>query len=55
MKALATVLPYCQEALFYDNNNGFIVVGEYLNGKIVPYNEAPRWIIELAEAINKHQ
>lgn len=55
VKALATVLPYCQEALFYDNDNGFIVVGEYLNGKIVPYNEAPRWIIELAEAINKHQ
>lgn len=54
-KALLAVLPYCHEALFYDNDNGFVVIGEYRNGKVVPYYEAPLWFIEIAEAINRRQ
>lgn len=53
VKALSAVLPYCHEALFYDNDNGFVVIGEYRNGKIVPYYKAPYWFIEMAEAINR--
>lgn len=31
--AVAKVLPYCDEAEFYDNDNGFVKVAEYRNGE----------------------
>ena len=32
---LTTILPYCDEATFYDNENGFLAVAEYKNGEIM--------------------
>lgn len=33
---LLAVLPYCNEATFYDNDNGFVTVAKYKNGEIQP-------------------
>lgn len=33
-EAVAKVLPYCDEAEFYDNNNGFVMVAVYRNGEL---------------------
>lgn len=42
------VLPYCDEAHFIDNENGFIEVGNYKNGEIITFGEnVPEWIREL--------
>lgn len=47
-KALAAVLPYCDEAVFYDNDNGFQVVAAYRNGELLLMGECrPKWILEL--------
>ena len=51
-EALAQVLPYCDEAVFFDNDNGFAQVAEYRNGEIIPLVEAhPRWLVELLAAV----
>lgn len=42
------VLPYCDEAKFFDNDNGFVLVAEYRNGEILPLgNKRPAWLLEL--------
>lgn len=47
-EALAKVLPYCDEAEFYDNDNGFVKVAEYRNGELRTVGRhAPRWLVEL--------
>ncbi len=47
-EAVAKVLPYCNEAEFYDNDNGFVKVGEYRNGELILVGENhPAWILEL--------
>ncbi|MCL2433114.1 MAG: hypothetical protein FWD16_01150 [Clostridia bacterium] len=47
-EALARVLPYCDEAVFFDNENGFVQVAEYRNGKIIPLVEnRPQWLVEI--------
>lgn len=51
-EVLAKVLSYCDEAKFYDNNNGFTKVAEYSNGEIRTFDNAPRWITELKIALN---
>lgn len=53
VKSLAAVLPYCDEAIFYDNNNGFAAVGEYRNGMIICYEGGPQWIREFSELLNQ--
>ena len=46
------VLLYCDEARFFDNDNGFELVAEYRNGEILPIgNRRPRWLVELLETI----
>ena len=50
-KSLAKVLPYCNEAVFYDNENGFAAVAEYRNGLITCIEGAPKWIQELADKV----
>ena len=48
--AVAKVLPYCDEAAFYDNDNGFVEVAAYRNGELILEGDyRPRWITELAE------
>jgi predicted ABC-type ATPase len=45
------VLPYCDEAHFYDNDNGFVEVGEYRNGEIICKGDLkPEWFVELRDA-----
>ena len=45
---LCVVLPYCNEATFYDNENGFVAVAEYKNGEILPIGHSnPAWLEEL--------
>ena len=48
-EALARVLPYCDEAIFFDNFNGFAEVAEYRNGELLLKGAyRPKWITELA-------
>lgn len=48
--ALAKVLPYCDEAEFYDNDNGFVKVAEYRNGEFRTVGkQTPNWILELED------
>ena len=47
-EALTKVLPYCDEAEFYDNDNGFIKVAEYRNGELRTVGRhTPQWLVEL--------
>ena len=49
-EALAKVLPYCDEAEFYDNDNGFVKVAEYRNGEFRTVGKrTPNWISELQD------
>lgn len=47
-EAVAKVLPYCDEARFFDNDNGFVEVAEYINGDLITKGaDLPLWIKEL--------
>ena len=47
---LTTILQYCDEATFYDDENGFVAVAEYKNGEILQMgNLKPKWLEELME------
>lgn len=49
-EAIAKVLPYCDEAEFYDNDNGFVKVAEYRNGELRSVGEhCPQWLEELLD------
>ncbi|MCD7845992.1 MAG: hypothetical protein LUG57_09140 [Oscillospiraceae bacterium] len=53
--SLAAVLPYCNEALFFDNDNGFVEVAEYRNGELLPKGDRrPQWLRELAAYLKEH-
>lgn len=44
----AEVLSCCDEALFYDNYNGFVPVAEYRGGQLLPLGgKQPAWLREL--------
>ena len=50
---LLAVLPYCNEATFYDNDNGFVTVAKYKNGEIQPIgHNSPKWLNELFTKMN---
>lgn len=45
---VAQILPYCDEAKFFDNDNGFVLVAEYRNGEVLPLTDKrPAWLKEL--------
>ncbi len=47
-EAVAKILPYCDEARFFDNYNGFAEVAEYRNGELtVKGSDLPAWVEEL--------
>ena len=49
-EAVAKVLPYCDEAEFYDNDNGFVLVAEYRNGELRTVgSRRPQWLMELLQ------
>ena len=46
------ILPYCDEARFFDNDNGFVEVAEYRNGELISrVPNPPRWLLELMERV----
>ena len=46
--SLTKILPYCNEVYLYDNENGFVEVGEFKNGEILYKGDyRPNWLIEL--------
>ena len=52
-EAVAKVLPYCDEAEFYDNDNGFVLVAEYRNGELRTVgNRRPQWLMELLQYLD---
>lgn len=53
-EAVAKVLPYCDEARFFDNFNGFVEVAEYKNGELITKGDKlPAWLIELKEYLQR--
>lgn len=49
-EAVSKVLPYCDEAEFYDNDNGFVKVAEYRNGEFRRIGKNTcTWVDELGE------
>ena len=47
-EAVSKVLPYCDEAHFFDNDNGFVEVAEYKNGELLLVGDLrPAWVLEL--------
>lgn len=47
---LLAILPYCHEATFYDNDNGFVTVAKYKNGELQLMGQnSPKWLAELME------
>lgn len=51
---LMAVLQYCDEATFYDNENGFTAVAEYRNGEVLQIgNRKPEWLAELMKYMEK--
>ena len=47
-EALAKVLDYVDEAVLFDNENGFVAIAEYKNGELVLRGDyAPDWITDL--------
>lgn len=53
-EAVSKVLPYCDEAEFYDNDNGFVKVAEYRNGELRTVGtHCPQWLHDLTEYMSK--
>ena len=51
-EALGRVLPYCDEVVFYDNENGFVKVAEMRNNHFYFCNGYhPKWLEELTDAL----
>lgn len=49
-EAVKKILPYCDEAVFYDNDNGFAAVAEYRNGDLLTVGDyCPAWLSELKQ------
>lgn len=51
---LIKILPYCDEVHLFDNENGFVEVGEYKNGELITLGDyRPLWMRELAMEMRK--
>ncbi len=51
-EAVAKILPYCDEAEFYDNDNGFVKVAEYRNGELRKVGQlSPKWLTDLQKTL----
>jgi len=52
---LAKILPFCDEVHLFDNENGFVAVGEYKNGEIICKGDSrPEWLSELITYLSPH-
>ena len=55
-EAVAKVLPYCDEAESYDNDNGFQLVAEYRNGELWTVGSiVPGWLKELRAYLDSNE
>ena len=46
------ILPFCNEAAFYDNDNGFVEVAAFRNGELILEGDyRPLWLAELQTAL----
>ena len=53
-ETLAKVLDYVDEAILYDNENGFVAIAEYKNGELIFRGDyTPGWLFELQEYLNR--
>lgn len=53
---LLAVLPYCNEATFYDNDNGFVTVAKYKNGELQTVGQIqPLWLKELIDKMEQKE
>lgn len=53
---LVKVLPHCDEAVFFDNENGFVKVAEFKNGKFtLTGRSTPDWILKLKEILENRK
>ncbi len=54
-QSLSVILPYCDEAEFYDNDNGFIKVADFKKG-VLQTNEQyiPLWLSELIKYLSEY-
>lgn len=51
---LAAILPYCDEAELWDNENGFVQVGEYRSGRLTVYSgDVPEWLSSFSQYFSK--
>lgn len=51
---LLTVLPYCGEAHFFDNENGFTEKAEYKNGQLfIKGDDIPDWLTKFKQELQK--
>ncbi len=54
-ESLAALLPYCNEAVFFDNDNGFAEVAEYRNGELIVKGErCPQWLKDLSAYLKEN-
>lgn len=51
---LVAILSYCNEAIFFDNENGFVGIAEYKNKKWSQLAEPlPEWMVSFLEYIKE--
>lgn len=51
--ALKRVFPYCDEVIFYDNENGFVKVAEYKNSRLLFTGDyRPEWLDDFLKQNN---
>jgi len=55
-RAVKKILPYCNEAFFFDNDNGFVEVAEFTDGLLILKEESQTmWILELSEYLTRNK
>ncbi len=53
-ETLRRLIPYCDRVSFYDNENGFVKVGEILNGRFAFLGSyKPEWLCELSRIMTQ--
>ena len=53
-EAVRSILPFCDEAAFYDNDNGFVEIAAYKNGELILEGDyRPDWIIQLKRYLSE--
>lgn len=53
--SILEILPHCNEAKFFDNYNGFVLVAEYRNDRLLPVGlYQPQWLSQLLERLQRN-